>query len=293
MTRHRKREWFDDEDLWRETYDFMFTKRRFDATGEEVKKLLALTKPRGKAALDLCCGPGRCSIALARAGFKVTGVDRAKFFLDKAHARARAVGAKTRARIEWVQADMRDFVRAEAYDLVINMFTSFGYFDDKREDTRVLVNILASLKPGGVCLIQTMGKERLAKIFLPVTCDELPDGRTMIQRHEVFDDWTRIRNDWIVLGKGKPKRFKFHHTIYSGQEIRDLMERAGFVGVRLYGNLDGDAYGSGTNWLVAVGRKPRARDRANPRGGARGRAKRRPPGRIRREGRSGRVERAR
>jgi SAM-dependent methyltransferase len=265
MTTRRKKEWFDDEAFWRETYPFMFPKERLEAGGEDVRKVLALTKPRGKAALDLCCGPGRCSVALARAGFKVTGVDRTKFLLDKARARARAAGGraagaraagtKARAKIEWVQSDMRDFVRPEAFDLVISMFTSFGYFDAKHEDTQVLRNILTSLKPGGACLIQLMGKERLAKIFLPTTSDTLPDGRMLIQRHEIFDDWTRIRNEWIVIGKGKSKRFKFHHTMYSGQEMRDLMERAGFTGVKLYGNLDGDAYGRNSIWLIAVGRK--------------------------------------
>ena len=42
----------------------------------------------GKSALDLCCGPGRCSIALAQRGFTVTGVDRTRYLLDKARKRA-------------------------------------------------------------------------------------------------------------------------------------------------------------------------------------------------------------
>jgi len=97
----------------------MFPERRFTMAAEQVEKALALAKPAGKAALDLCCGPGRCSIALARTGFRVTGVDRTKFLLDKARARAKA----TKVKIEWVHMDMRDFIRAEAFDLVLSMFT--------------------------------------------------------------------------------------------------------------------------------------------------------------------------
>jgi SAM-dependent methyltransferase len=152
--------------------------------------------------------------------------------------------------------DMRDFVRAGAFDLVLSIFTSFGYFDEKDEDLQVLRNMFTNLKPGGACLIDVMGKERLAKILQPTTCDVLPNGTKLVQRHEIFDDWTRIRNEWILIRKGRAKSFKFHHTVYSGQELKDRMQSAGFTEVKLYGNLDGDEYGPNTHRLIAVARKP-------------------------------------
>ncbi len=69
----RKKEWFDDDAFWRELYPFMFPKERIADADEQIAKALALTKPAGKSVLDLCCGPGRCSIALAKRGFSVTG----------------------------------------------------------------------------------------------------------------------------------------------------------------------------------------------------------------------------
>lgn len=98
MAIRRKREWFDDEAFWRELYPFMFTEKRFADTPDQIEKVLALTRPAGRAALDLCCGPGRCSIALARKGFAVTGVDRTRFLLNKARARARVAKVK----VEWI-----------------------------------------------------------------------------------------------------------------------------------------------------------------------------------------------
>ncbi len=254
MSARRKKEWFDDDSFWEDLYPFMFPDSRFEAAPEQVEKLLALTRPPGKIALDLCCGPGRCSVALAGNGFKVTGVDRTAFLLNKARARARAAKVK----IEWVRSDMRDFRRPNAFDLAISMFTSFGYFDDKREDLLVLGNILESLKPGGVFLVDVMGKERLARVMQPTTSDVLPDGTKLVQRHEIFDDWTRVRNEWILIRKGKAKSRGFHHTIYSGQELRDRMESVGFADVRLYGNLDGDEYGRDAQRLIAVGRRTRS-----------------------------------
>jgi SAM-dependent methyltransferase len=251
MTRRRKKEWFDDDDLWRDLAPFLFTEERLAAAQDDVEKALALARPRGRRALDLACGPGRCSIALAQRDFQVTGVDRTKVLLDRARARARRAGV----RIEWVREDMRDFHREEAFDLALSMFTSFGYFDDKREDERVLRNVVASLRPGGVFLMDLVGKEHLAAIFQPTSLDTLPDGSQLVQKRAVFDDWTRIRNEWILIRRGRTRTFRFHHTIYSGQELKDRILAAGFEDVRLYGSLEGHSYGVEAERLVAVARK--------------------------------------
>jgi SAM-dependent methyltransferase len=260
MSPRRKKEWFDNNCFWKELYPFLFTEKRFTDAPIETQKALALAKPDGKDVLDLCCGPGRCSIALAQAGFRVTGVDRTEFLLSKAREKAR----KVKVKIEWVRMDMRDFVRPEAFNFVLSMFTSFGYFDNKHEDLGVLRNILANLKPGGVCLIDVAGKECIAKILQPTTSDILPDGTKLIQRHEIFDEWTRVRNEWILIRRGKAKSFKFHNTIYSGQELRDRMEQTGFIDVKLYGSFDGDEYGVDAGRLIAVGYKPKKPKKSRP-----------------------------
>ena len=76
MSTKRKKEWFDNDAFWRELYPFMFPEQRFNQTREHIEKVLTLTQPSGKAALDLCWGPGRCSIALAQLGFKLTTLKR-------------------------------------------------------------------------------------------------------------------------------------------------------------------------------------------------------------------------
>jgi SAM-dependent methyltransferase len=253
MKTARKKEWFDDDSFWRELYPFMFTEKRIADADDQIAKVLALTKPIGKSVLDLCCGPGRCCAALAKRGFRVTGVDKTTYLLNRAQARARAEHLK----FELVQKDMRDFVRPGFFALVLSMFTSFGYFNDKQEDLTVLENMFTSLQPGGACLIEMLDKERLAKVLQSTTSTDLPDGTVVVERHRIFDDWTRAGNEWLVIRNGRVKCFKFHHTIYSGQELLDRMERVGFVTVKLYGNLDGDEYGPNAERLIAIGRKPK------------------------------------
>ena len=256
MKNHKqKKEWFDNEVFWRETFPFIFPEERFAAADETVEKALILANVQGKSALDLCCGPGRCSIALSKLGYSVTGVDRTKYLLDMARKKAR----NARIQIEWIHEDMRRFVRPDAYDLVLSMFTSFGYFENREEDKAVLSNVFRSLRPGGAFLLELMGKETLAKIFQPASAETLPDGSTFVEQRQIIDDWNRIRNDWTIVKSAKVQKFTFHLNLYSGQEMREKLEQAGFDQVKLYGNLNGDPYGPRAQRLIAVGRKPISR----------------------------------
>ena len=243
--------WFEDESFWNGLYPFMFAERKFDIAEDEARSILDLVNLGEGDVLDLACGPGRHAVALAKEGFRVTGVDLSPFLLQKAISLARTESVD----VEWVRDDMRHFVRPEAFDLVINIFTSFGYFDDKRDDTTVLQNIHRNLRAGGVLVMETMGKEWLARGFLPTTAEELADGRLLVQRHEIFDDWTRIKNQWILIEGDKATTFRFHHTVYSGQEIMDRLVDVGFSDVQLFGGLDGSEYGLNARRLVAVARK--------------------------------------
>ena len=143
--------WFDDEDFWESMAPFLFSRFRTEEdTPAEVEQLLELTQPPlGARVLDLPCGPGRHAVALAARGFEVTGVDRTAGYLASARARAQAAEVE----VEWVKKDMRRFRRDGSFDLALNLFTSFGYFERPEEDLDVLRNFHASLRPGGTLIL--------------------------------------------------------------------------------------------------------------------------------------------
>jgi SAM-dependent methyltransferase len=244
-------EWFENDDFWREFYPFMFSDERFAATPDEVSRILALTQCNSGSVLDLCCGPGRHSVELAQRGFKVTGVDRSPFLLE----RAREYAVKSGARVEWVQQDMRNFIRRASFDLACSLFTSFGYFEDEQDDLRVLKNIHQSLKENGVLIIEVLGKERLARVWKDTMCNELADGSLIFQRPQIRDDWTRIRSEWTLVKDGRSRSFTFEHTIYSGRELKDRLLSCGFTRVQLFGDQQGSSYGLDALRLIAVARK--------------------------------------
>lgn len=96
----------------------------------------------------------------------------------------------------------------------------------------------------------------LAKILQPTLSTVLDDGSMLVQRPEIYDDWTRVKNHWTVVKGDQATPFTFHHTIYSGQELKDRMARAGFEAIKLYGDLDGNPYDSNAKRLVVAGFKP-------------------------------------
>lgn len=244
-------EWFEDESFWSEMYPFMFPEERFHLAEEQIEKVLTLVGYKEGTVLDLCCGPGRHSLALAKRGIQVTAVDRSEFLLRKAKEEA----AKLNLEIEFVSDDMRHFVRSHSFSLILNMFTSFGYFDDQEDDLTTLRNAYQSLKSEGAILIDIFGKEPLARRYQATISTECGDGLLLIQRHEICEDWTRCRNEWILVQDGTARTFSFQTRLYSGQEMKDILQRAGFEEVKVFGDLDGNKYGIDADRLIAVGRK--------------------------------------
>jgi SAM-dependent methyltransferase len=244
-------DWFADEDFWEAAFPFMFPEARFANAAEQAEKVLKLVGAEPQCILDLCCGPGRHSVPLAKMGYRVTGVDRSPFLLNKARHSAVAAGLD----IEWVEQDIRDFRRPASFDLAINLFTSFGYFEDDAENRAVLRNVFESLTSGGAFVIDTLGKEPFARIFQPAGADEVPGAGWMIQRRTVSDDWSRVSVEMLLIQNNVVRTHGFRHWLYSGRELKEMLRAAGFAEVRLYGNLDGIDYGPEAQRLVAVARK--------------------------------------
>jgi SAM-dependent methyltransferase len=243
--------WFADDAFWEASYPAMFPDSSFPAAEADVEAVLQLAKPTEGAVLDLACGPGRHSVALARRGLSVTGVDRSPFLLDK----ARKHGSDAAVEVEWIEADMREFVRPAAYSLVLNLFTSFGYFRTEAENQRVLKNVYASLRPGGAFVLDVAGKEVLARIYQPTGSSDVA-GAVVVQRRRVVEDWSQMANEWMLIEPERVRTFRFQHWIYSGRELRQMLLEAGFERVKLFGNFSGAPYDTSALRLVACAGKP-------------------------------------
>ncbi len=243
--------WHDDDSFWLAVEPFMFDKERWEGTAGEVDLLLKLVPLHPEAVIcDLGCGPGRFSLELARRGFKVIGIDRTEPYLHS----GRNMAAEEGLDVEFILDDMRSFVRPNAVDCVISMYTTFGFFEEAADNQLVLDNINRSLKKGGLLLMEMMGKEILARIFLPRGWDQVGD-KYLLQERKVSKDWSWIENRWILMDGRNRIEYNVSHWVYAATELKKMLIDTGFYRVQVFGNLKGEPYDQNAERLVAVAYK--------------------------------------
>ncbi|MFX0092971.1 MAG: class I SAM-dependent methyltransferase [Candidatus Hodarchaeota archaeon] len=244
--------WHESDDFWETCELFMFDEQRWEQALVDVEQIISLLEIKPTAhILDLCCGPGRHSLEFSRRGFYVTGVDRTKKYLEEAKNRAKSENLN----IDFIQEDMRKFCRPKSFDVVLNLYTSFSYFEDPEEDKQVLKNVYSSLKNGGKFIIEMMGKEILARIFMERNWHE-HNGVFMLEERKVANNWSWMKNRWIRIKNGEVREFKVEHRIYSATELISLLNEVGFTKVYIFGNLEGTPYDHKARRLVGLAHKP-------------------------------------
>lgn len=124
-------------------YHQLYFKRDENEAAAFIDKLIAYLKPpAGSRMLDVACGKGRHSIQLAGKGFDVTGIDLSE---DSIH---EALQFQTEY-LHFYRQDMRLPFWINYFNYAFNFFTSFGYFNTRREHDNAIRSIAQSIKPGG------------------------------------------------------------------------------------------------------------------------------------------------
>lgn len=246
-------EWYSNEEFWRTFGPLMFGEAQFTEAAAQVPLLLErLGLAAGATVLDLGCGPGRHALPLARAGLEVTAVDTSAELLEQLRCSAADEGLE----IEALQADMREFSLAEAYDAVLVMWTSFGYFEDESDHSEVLQRIVESLRPGGVLLLDLVGLETLCRSLEPVHLTEYDDGRLLVERPLLIEHNTRLENEWLLIDGDRVARADFSHRVWSAGEISRLVEAAGLKLEAIDADFDYTPYDFDAERMLVIARKP-------------------------------------
>lgn len=163
--------------------------------------------------------------------------------------RARKRAADAGAQVTYVQADARAYEPPGAFDVVLNMFTSFGYFENPADNARVLRTMYACLAPGGTLVLDLAGKELLARKVTPPKVVQRGED-LMVQTDTVLDDWARLRSDWVLVRGERVTRATLVWFVYSAVELRRMVEEAGFGQVEIFGGFDGRPYDENAERLV-------------------------------------------
>jgi cyclopropane fatty-acyl-phospholipid synthase-like methyltransferase len=225
-------------DLWRAAVTPEQTRAEVDFA---VAKL-GLTP--GARVLDVPCGNGRHSLALAARGFTVVGVDLAKGFI--AEARASAL-----ANAEFRLGDMRELPWMAEFDAAICLGNSFGYLE--HEDSLDFLRAVAdALKPRGRFLLETATAAECLLPHFEERSEYTIGGITMrsVNRYQAAESRLYCEDTYIRGGNSEVRIST--QAVYTAAEVKRMLCSAGFRVQTLYGGVDGSEFALGARDLLIV-----------------------------------------
>lgn len=239
--------WF--KDTFDALYPTIYAHRTIEAAeAESLFAIEQLNLQDNDHVLDLCCGGGRHIAHLSKATPHVTGLDYSPHLLEVAQ-------NQLPTHINLVRGDMRHLPFNNAFDVITNFFTSFGYFESSKDNLKVAQDLSHALKPGGRFFIDYIAKDYTIANLEPET-------------HRIAGDFDVYENRWIdtetmrvnktTIIKHGPDEVK--HTgesvrLYTQDELIDLLQHAGLCIDATFGNYDGSPCASEHPRMIIVGRK--------------------------------------
>jgi len=202
--------------------EVMFTEeawRQADELCDDLIELLGVEP--GARILDLACGTGRFALPLAKRGFHVVGLDYSAPYLKQ----ARAVAQQQGLSVGIVQGDMRAIPFSERFDAVINLFTSFGYFEREEDHLKALQEASSALKPGGRVLLEMANRDFLLRRFQAHDWHEFP-GFLVLEERRFLPERDRVETRWVKLyPDGQRKEHFSSIRLFTLRELLDLCSR--------------------------------------------------------------------
>ncbi|MGB6036366.1 MAG: class I SAM-dependent methyltransferase [Cryomorphaceae bacterium] len=229
-------------------YHLLYRNRDEHEAERFIQNLLKYLSPDKKAHfLDLACGKGRHSLTIHKAGFEVTGA-------DLAFENIKFANQSSNDRLHFVQHDMREPIGESVFDYVLNLFTSFGYFESLEENERVLTAIAKELKPKGKVVLDFMNVEKVTKGLVPSEALEI-DG--------IHFKITRANKDGFIVKTIELQDGDREHTFYervkalTKEDFMGMFHRNGFEILDTFGNYNLDEFDTEKSTrLILIARKP-------------------------------------
>ncbi|UKN02974.1 class I SAM-dependent methyltransferase [Paracrocinitomix mangrovi] len=219
-------EWFKD---WFNTkyYHLLYKDRDLDEARTFISNLLFhLELPSQSKVLDLACGSGRHAIQLAENNLIVSGIDISEKSIEEAKRKAGDL-------VDFRVHDMRQNVGENYYDAVFNLFTSFGYFEDQKDDIRVIQAVKKSLKQNGLFIIDYLNSKYVE--------DNLVAHETKKCDSISFTIDKQILNGFVVkeirFNDGQEEyTFKEKVKLFTKEQLESLLRQEGFEVISVFGD---------------------------------------------------------
>ncbi len=204
----------------------------------------------GDHILDLACGTGVMTLQMAKAGYRVTGVDLSAEMLAVADQRLRSTGQTARL----VAADMRDFRLDENFSCVFCLCDSLNYLTDQGELTLAFAQVEAMLEVGGLFVFDVNTEYKLREIYGDATYAERRDSFSYIWENAYDPKQRMCQMDLAFYIKDADGRFSEYtethwETAFAHEEIAASLNQ---VGLDILGAYGDDFHGAPTSTTQRV-----------------------------------------
>ncbi|HSL90635.1 MAG TPA: class I SAM-dependent methyltransferase [Ignavibacteriaceae bacterium] len=228
-------EWFKE---WFETDEYLNVyQHRNESEAEVLVDLIlnSISLERSSKVLDMACGTGRHSILFARKGFDVTAVDLSWKMLSTAQKKTEDENLK----IKFIQSDLRNFAHSGKFDLIVNLFTSIGYFESDSENFRILKTAYDHLISNGFFVLDFFNRNFVEKNLNPESREKIKNGE-VIQKRKI--DGLRVNKKIIVTNSGHSKEYFESVRMFSEEELVNELIRIGFAIEKTFGDFHGNKF---------------------------------------------------
>lgn len=198
--------------------------------------------------MDIACGAGRHALELARRGFTTTANDLSPYLLECTRTQAE----RENISLECTRQDMRDIKTENAYDLVVQLFSSFGYFRTKEEDLQVLLNVHRALKKNGWYILDLINPVYLKKNFVPAS-NRTIKGLRIFEKRRI--EASRIVKQITISAPDDPDdstSFEESVRFYELESIQEMLDGAGFTVEKVFGDYEGSVYDDETSARMMI-----------------------------------------
>ncbi len=213
--------WFDTD-----YYHTLYKHRNYSEAQEFMQNIVTLLNiKKDDLLLDLACGKGRHSIFLNSLGYDVIGADLSKNSIQKAK-------QFENDRLKFVEHDMRNPFKTK-FNAILNLFTSFGFFENDNDDIKILQNIKNGLKPNGIAIIDFMNAKKVISNLIPEESQTI-DGITF--------HISKYVDKGFIIKKIKFKADLKEHIFYEKvknldlNKIKSYINTVGFTIKHTFGN---------------------------------------------------------
>ncbi|OXM15313.1 SAM-dependent methyltransferase [Paenibacillus herberti] len=245
-------EWY--ERSFGEDYLIVYRHRDWKQAEREVALLVAgLDLRPGARIADIGCGMGRHSLALSKLGYSVVGMDLSEALLEEARNQEESEA------VTWVHGDMRQIpFEDEEFDAVVNLFTSFGYFEKDEEHVQVLREMRRILKPGGRFLIDFLNSEQVKATLVPESHRNDEESDTVIVEKRKIEQGRVVKCIRLSNSEGGDIReYTENVSLLDEDWFRAALERAGLELGSVCGGYGREPYDrASSKRLIMTGRRP-------------------------------------